>query len=461
MHSTEPKIQFFTNSLGLSIAYAVQGKGPALVVPAWWVSHLELDWQNPTFQTFFNSLAEHYTVVRYDRPGVGLSDRQRDSFTLDEEVANLAELIEHLAIKQCTLLGVSCGGPPAMLYSLIQPEKVSNLVFFGSFIDGHSLGNAEIQEALCALVEAHWGLGAKSILDMFDPNMASEERKKASKVQINSASAVMAAKLLKLTFAMDASDAAGQLTIPALVLHRVKDGTVRFDAGRKLAALLPNSELVSLDGTTHLPWAGEDVRDICQRIKHFTGVLTTESEPKTTKTEHYQFRSVGKIWTLSFAGKSVHLKESRGLLDIAQLIANQNTEIHAADLAGGNQSVLGQCETEVLDQKAIAEYKQRVLDIEEEKSAAAECADEALYLQLETEQDTLLLVLKQGLGLGQNKRQFSSDSEKARKAVSARIRSTLKQIAEVHQELAEHLQTNIKTGVFCSYNTDAPIDWLI
>jgi pimeloyl-ACP methyl ester carboxylesterase len=461
MLSTEPKIQFFTNSNGLSIAYAMHGQGPALVVPAWWVSHLELDWQNPIFQAFFNTLAQHHTVVRYDRPGVGLSDRHRNSFTLDEEVANLAELIDHLKFDQCALLGVSCGGPPAMLYSFRHPEKINHLVFFGSFIDGKSLGNAEIQEALCALVEAHWGLGAKSILDLFDPNMGSEERQKASLIQIKSSSAKMAANLLRLTFLMDACDAAGQIRIPSLVLHRVKDCTVPFDSGRKLAALLPNAELVSLNGSTHLPWAGEDTNDICQRIMRFTGVLEKDSEPQTSKSEHCQFRANGKIWTLSFAGKSIHLKESRGLLDIAQLIANQNTEIHVTDLAGGYQSVLAQNETEVLDQAAIAEFKQRVLDIEDEKSAAAECADEALYLELETEQDTLLLVLKQGLGLGGKKRQFSSDTEKARKAVSARIRTTLKQIAEVHSELAEHLQTSLKTGVFCSYNTEKNIDWLI
>ncbi|MFV9632720.1 hypothetical protein [Mycobacterium neumannii] len=31
---------------GRSIAYEVRGCGPPLIAPAWWVSHLDLDWQN-------------------------------------------------------------------------------------------------------------------------------------------------------------------------------------------------------------------------------------------------------------------------------------------------------------------------------------------------------------------------------------------------------------------------------
>lgn len=93
MSTRIPKIQFFTNRNGLSIAYAVHGHGPVLIVPAWWVSHLELDWESPAFKAFFEALGNYHTVVRYDRPGVGLSDRHRSSFTLDDEVATFGLLL--------------------------------------------------------------------------------------------------------------------------------------------------------------------------------------------------------------------------------------------------------------------------------------------------------------------------------------------------------------------------------
>ncbi len=31
---------------GRRVAYEVRGNGPPLIAPAWWVSHLELDWQS-------------------------------------------------------------------------------------------------------------------------------------------------------------------------------------------------------------------------------------------------------------------------------------------------------------------------------------------------------------------------------------------------------------------------------
>ena len=68
-----PRILFCGPPGGPRIAYAVSGEGPALVCAAWWVSHLEHDWRDERFRRFFAALGEGRTLVRYDRPGVGLS----------------------------------------------------------------------------------------------------------------------------------------------------------------------------------------------------------------------------------------------------------------------------------------------------------------------------------------------------------------------------------------------------
>jgi pimeloyl-ACP methyl ester carboxylesterase len=84
------------------------------VLPAWWVSHVERNWENPRFREFFEPLAQHHTVVRYDRLGVGLSVRERSKFKIESEVATLESLIEHLGFERVSLLGFSCGGPPSV-----------------------------------------------------------------------------------------------------------------------------------------------------------------------------------------------------------------------------------------------------------------------------------------------------------------------------------------------------------
>jgi pimeloyl-ACP methyl ester carboxylesterase len=121
------------------IACAVDGAGPLLVLPAWWVSHVERDLANPAFARFFARLATRFTVVRYDRPGVGLSDRERASFTLEDEVATLEAVLDDLAVPRVSLLAVSCGAPPALMLAARRPERLERLVVFGGYACGSSI----------------------------------------------------------------------------------------------------------------------------------------------------------------------------------------------------------------------------------------------------------------------------------------------------------------------------------
>src|SRR6476660_6662743 len=101
---------------GRRIAYAVTGEGPPLVAPAWWVSHLELDWADPAFRGFWESVGEGYTLVRYDRLGVGMSDREVhvDDLTLDTDVAVLGAVLDELGLETVALFGGSSGGCAAI-----------------------------------------------------------------------------------------------------------------------------------------------------------------------------------------------------------------------------------------------------------------------------------------------------------------------------------------------------------
>jgi hypothetical protein len=58
------QVRFCTGPTGARIAYATAGRGPALLVPAAWISHLELLWQDPAYRGFFTPLAAARTVVR-------------------------------------------------------------------------------------------------------------------------------------------------------------------------------------------------------------------------------------------------------------------------------------------------------------------------------------------------------------------------------------------------------------
>src|SRR5689334_9367301 len=59
----------FVHVDGQRVAYATIGEGPLLVFSARWITHLEDEWELPEVRRFFETFAQDYRVVRYDRIG--------------------------------------------------------------------------------------------------------------------------------------------------------------------------------------------------------------------------------------------------------------------------------------------------------------------------------------------------------------------------------------------------------
>src|SRR6478735_3878620 len=142
------------------VAYEVRGSGPPLVAPAWWVSHLELDWQSASFRRFWEGVADGHTLIRYDRLGVGMSDRtlQDSDLTIDEEVATLRALLDELELERVSLVGGSCGSCTAIAFAATYPERVERLVLYGSYPDGAEITAPGVGDAIISAVRAHSGL---------------------------------------------------------------------------------------------------------------------------------------------------------------------------------------------------------------------------------------------------------------------------------------------------------------
>ena len=150
------------------IAFAVVGNGPAIVLPAWWVSHLAEDWQSDPLRRFVEGLAARRTVVRYDRVGTGMSDRERPRRRYPGiEAATLCAVLDELRLERMTLMGISCGGCTAVSFAARWPEHVERLVLYGSYANGQTLGPPEARRGMVDLVRSHWGLGSRLLADVF------------------------------------------------------------------------------------------------------------------------------------------------------------------------------------------------------------------------------------------------------------------------------------------------------
>ncbi len=255
------------------VAFAVVGSGPAVVLPAWWVSHAAEDWHFDPLRRFVECLAAERTVVRYDRVGTGLSDRERpqQTFTPEFELATLCAVAAELGLERVTLMGISCGGCTAVSFAASWPERVDRLVLYGSYADGHTLGRPEARGAMVELVRSHWGLGSRLLADMFGPSWSPEIRGAFTAAQRVCADAQVAASLLELIYETDVREDLPRVGAPALVVHREHDRAMRLRGAREVAALLPRAELVTLPGDAHLPWHG-DGEAVLRAVAPFLGI---------------------------------------------------------------------------------------------------------------------------------------------------------------------------------------------
>jgi len=137
-------VRYCTRQDGVRIAYATVGKGPPLVFPPGWISHLEESWANPSQRAFYEALARGRTLVIYDKHGTGLSDRGRKDFTLEAELSDLETVIDHLAFDSVALVGISQGGPVAAAYAAEHPDRVSGLVVCGGYASGGAISTPDV-----------------------------------------------------------------------------------------------------------------------------------------------------------------------------------------------------------------------------------------------------------------------------------------------------------------------------
>src|SRR4051812_21667564 len=188
---------------GGQVAYSVTGRGPFLLVVPGWLSHLELGWAVPADRVFHESLSSGRTLVRYDRPGCGLSDAYGGPRTMALELATIAAVTETLGMTRFDVLGWSLGAAVAAQWAADRPETVSRLVLYGGWATGTAIGDHDSRRHLLGLLATHWGLGSDVLTDLFAPEADAGTRLAVAQYQRAASSAETAVALLRLAYEVD------------------------------------------------------------------------------------------------------------------------------------------------------------------------------------------------------------------------------------------------------------------
>ncbi|PGH43238.1 ATPase [Micromonospora sp. WMMA1996] len=194
------------------------------------------------------------------------------------------------------------------------------------------------------------------------------------------------------------------------------------------------------------------------------GTGTTPSSVDGVDPGWPEFRPDGPVWRLAWAGVVVHLPDAKGLHDLRLLLGRPGVDVPAIDLldpaAGPELVAAGRLGADpVLDDEAKARYRQHLRRLDDEIDRAARRDDERRLAALDAERAALLDQLRAAAGLAGRSRRLGDQAERARKAVTGRIRDSLRRIDQRHPALASHLRDSITTGTSCRYLPPDPISW--
>jgi hypothetical protein len=192
------------------------------------------------------------------------------------------------------------------------------------------------------------------------------------------------------------------------------------------------------------------------------------------------FTRQGDYWMIRYQEQTAILKAMRGLDCLDYLLRRPGREVHVTELlatpidfpalaslgdlkkASGDAITAGlQDAGPILDSQAKAEYRRRIDELRKDKEEAERFNDSYRAATACSEMDAITEQVAAAVGLGGRDRRSSSEAERARSAVTKRIKEAIGRIGEIIPPLGRHLAARIKTGYFCSYNPnpDRPVAW--
>ncbi|HEX6934185.1 MAG TPA: alpha/beta fold hydrolase [Streptosporangiaceae bacterium] len=268
---------------GTTVAYALSGQGPLLVYAPGWLTHLELSWAMPPERAFCEALSKGRTLLRYDRPGCGLSDPAPGPPSMERELQTLAAVTSAAGAGRFDVLGTSLGAPVAAAWAAAHPQTVGRLVLYGGWVRGSDVTEPALREHVLGLVLQHWGLGSGVLADIFAPDADQPTRAAFARYQREAASPRTAHAMLSFCYGVDVSAALPAIAAPTLVLHRDRDRAAPLAQGQALAEGIAGARLEVQPGRSHLPYIG-DADAVAAAIRRFLGLpaLRRSASPALT-----------------------------------------------------------------------------------------------------------------------------------------------------------------------------------
>ncbi len=254
----------YAKSGGLNIAYQVLGDGPLdLIFAPGYMSHLEQNQTWPSYKAFLERMASFSRLIVFDRRGTGLSDRILELGSFEEMMDDIRAVLDAVGSERAALLGAAEGGPMCALFAATFPERTTALVLAASYArrtwaPDYPWGlDDEAQKRILLSYERNWGredFGLRALA----PSSLEDERFRRWYAQACRFAGTPSSALawFRVTMEIDVRDVLPAIRVPTLVIHRSRDRVIPVEAGRYLAAHIPDAKYFELEGSDHLAFVG-------------------------------------------------------------------------------------------------------------------------------------------------------------------------------------------------------------
>jgi pimeloyl-ACP methyl ester carboxylesterase/DNA-binding CsgD family transcriptional regulator len=259
-------IRYLKTRDGVRLAWAASGRGSPVVKAATWLSHLSYDLESPVWRHWIEFLDDHYRLIRYDERGSGMSDWEVSDLSPARWAEDLEAVIEASEPgEQFILLGISQGAATAVTYAVRHPQRVSRLILYGGYAKGwahapESDGYRRYR-AIVDLARLGWGednpVFRQLFTALFVPGANPEQIGWFNELCRRTTTPDLATRLLTARGELNVKDLLPLVRTPTLVLHARHDEIVPFNAGKHMAAEIPNAEFMQLDSCNHILLAEE------------------------------------------------------------------------------------------------------------------------------------------------------------------------------------------------------------